>query len=75
MPYQTLLHESTRIASGIKIENSVIIIDEAHNLVEAMNNMYSCQVNIAACLQDVVCTSKIVVYLALDGCTSRFYLF
>ena len=45
LPYQTLLHESTRLASGIDIRESVIIIDEAHNLVEAINSMYSCLVS------------------------------
>uniref|UniRef100_H2Z3N6 Helicase ATP-binding domain-containing protein n=1 Tax=Ciona savignyi TaxID=51511 RepID=H2Z3N6_CIOSA len=43
LPYQTLLHKATREASGIKLK-SVVIIDEAHNLVEALNSMHSCLV-------------------------------
>ncbi|XP_076825562.1 ATP-dependent DNA helicase DDX11-like isoform X2 [Clavelina lepadiformis] len=46
LPYQTLLHKPTRIATGINLKNSIVIIDEAHNLVEAINNMYSCQVSL-----------------------------
>nr|XP_026690790.1 ATP-dependent DNA helicase DDX11 isoform X2 [Ciona intestinalis] len=44
LPYQTLLHKATRQASGIKLKDSVVIIDEAHNLVEALNSMHSCLV-------------------------------
>ncbi|KAL1505317.1 hypothetical protein ABEB36_004910 [Hypothenemus hampei] len=40
MPYNTLLHKSTREANGVKLKNNVIIIDEAHNLLEAMAQMH-----------------------------------
>ena len=33
LPYNTLLHAGTRKAIGISLKNSVIIIDEAHNLL------------------------------------------
>ena len=41
IPYNTLLHSSTREAIDIKLENSVVIIDEAHNVLETigMNHM------------------------------------
>ena len=39
MPYQTLFQEQTREAMNIKLENSFIVIDEAHNLVDALNAM------------------------------------
>lgn len=41
IPYNTLLHKSTREASRIKIKNNIIIIDEAHNLLDAIGNMHS----------------------------------
>ncbi|XP_053321462.1 ATP-dependent DNA helicase DDX11 [Spea bombifrons] len=45
LPYQTLLHESTRQASGIKLKDQVVIIDEAHNLIDTITCMYSSQVS------------------------------
>lgn len=37
VPYVSLLDENMRKNLGIEIEKSVIIIDEAHNLLEAIN--------------------------------------
>ena len=39
MPYQTLFQKDTREALNIKLSNTYIIIDEAHNLVDALNQM------------------------------------
>ncbi|XP_066580100.1 ATP-dependent DNA helicase DDX11 [Amia ocellicauda] len=44
LPYQTLLHESTRRASGIRLKDQVVIIDEAHNLIDTIACIYSCEV-------------------------------
>ncbi|XP_033095737.1 ATP-dependent DNA helicase DDX11-like [Anneissia japonica] len=44
LPYNTLLHKSTRQACGIKLEGNIIIIDEAHNLTETIASMYSVEV-------------------------------
>uniref|UniRef100_A0A8C5M8L4 ATP-dependent DNA helicase DDX11 n=1 Tax=Leptobrachium leishanense TaxID=445787 RepID=A0A8C5M8L4_9ANUR len=41
LPYQMLLHESTRRASGIKLKDQVVIIDEAHNLIDTITGIYS----------------------------------
>jgi chromosome transmission fidelity protein 1 len=41
LPYQILFHRTTREASGIKLEGSVVIIDEAHNIIDAIQNIYS----------------------------------
>ncbi|XP_025835046.1 ATP-dependent DNA helicase DDX11 isoform X2 [Agrilus planipennis] len=46
VPYNTLLHKATREANAIKLKNNVIIIDEAHNLLEALAQMYSSEVNL-----------------------------
>nr|XP_039267118.1 ATP-dependent DNA helicase DDX11-like [Styela clava] len=51
VPYQTLLHESTRKASGIKLKDSVIIVDEAHNLVDTISNIHSIEVTCAQVLR------------------------
>ena len=45
LPYQSLLHSSTRQSLGVKLKECVIIIDEAHNLVDTVNSIYSCQVS------------------------------
>ncbi|GFY75105.1 hypothetical protein TNIN_61721 [Trichonephila inaurata madagascariensis] len=45
LPYNVLLHKPTRDAYGIKLKDNVLIIDEAHNLVEAVNNMYSAEIS------------------------------
>eukprot|EP00039_Didymoeca_costata_P011219 m.156726 g.156726 ORF g.156726 m.156726 type:complete len:823 (-) comp15104_c0_seq2:1730-4198(-) len=41
MPYNVLLHKATREAVGIKLKNNVVIIDEAHNLHETLENIHS----------------------------------
>ena len=41
LPYNTLLHASTRRALGLNLKNSIVIIDEAHNLVETITNIHS----------------------------------
>ncbi|KAJ6660048.1 hypothetical protein lerEdw1_018246 [Lerista edwardsae] len=45
LPYQMLLHEATRTASGIKLKDQVVIIDEAHNLVDTITCIYSAQIS------------------------------
>lgn len=45
VPYNTILHKATREANGIKLKNNVIIIDEAHNLLEALAQMYNSELN------------------------------
>lgn len=41
VPYSCLLHEPTREALGIRLSGSVVICDEAHNLVDAVNDAHS----------------------------------
>ncbi|KAG7157562.1 ATP-dependent DNA helicase DDX11-like [Homarus americanus] len=41
LPYNTLLHKGTREASGIKLKGNVVIVDEAHNLLETIANIHS----------------------------------
>ena len=44
LPYQTLFHKSTREASGIKLNGNIVVIDEAHNLIETISNIHSVEV-------------------------------
>lgn len=41
LPYQTLFQSTTRENIDLKIDNSYIVIDEAHNLVDALNGLYT----------------------------------
>jgi chromosome transmission fidelity protein 1 len=45
MPYNMLLLDDLRTSVGIDLTNSVVIFDEAHNLVEAVNHIYSADVS------------------------------
>ncbi|KAL4193954.1 hypothetical protein AMTRI_Chr05g56790 [Amborella trichopoda] len=44
LPYQSLLLKSARESLGLTLKNSVVIIDEAHNLADALINMYNSKV-------------------------------
>ncbi|KAF6213519.1 hypothetical protein GE061_011239 [Apolygus lucorum] len=45
VPYNTLLHKKTRESSQLEIKNAVIIIDEAHNLLETVSHIHSSEVS------------------------------
>ena len=49
LPYQMLLHERTRQSLGIDLAGQVVIIDEAHNVVDAISDLY----NVSVTLQEV----------------------
>ncbi|CAH1268165.1 DDX11 [Branchiostoma lanceolatum] len=44
LPYNTLLHKHTREVTGIKLEGNVVIIDEAHNLVDTITGIHSVEI-------------------------------
>ncbi len=44
LPYNILLHSGTRQSFGIDLKESVVIIDEAHNLIETINNIHSIEI-------------------------------
>ncbi|XP_055975960.1 LOW QUALITY PROTEIN: ATP-dependent DNA helicase DDX11 [Sorex fumeus] len=45
LPYQMLLHAHTRQAAGIRLQGQVVIIDEAHNLIDTISSIYSVEVS------------------------------
>ncbi|XP_025926106.1 ATP-dependent DNA helicase DDX11 isoform X3 [Apteryx rowi] len=45
LPYQMLLHEATRSAAGISLKDQVVIIDEAHNLIDTITCIHSAEVS------------------------------
>ncbi|ODM93421.1 putative ATP-dependent RNA helicase DDX11-like protein 8 [Orchesella cincta] len=46
LPYNTILHKSTREGVGLKIKNSTLLLDEAHNIIESISNMYSTSITL-----------------------------
>ncbi|XP_022954242.1 ATP-dependent DNA helicase DDX11 isoform X1 [Cucurbita moschata] len=40
LPYQSLLSKSSRESLGLVLKNSIVIIDEAHNLADSLISMY-----------------------------------
>ncbi|KAK3140457.1 hypothetical protein QOZ80_5AG0401340 [Eleusine coracana subsp. coracana] len=44
LPYQSLLLKSARESLGVNLRNSVVIIDEAHNLADSLTSMYNSKV-------------------------------
>jgi len=41
VPYNSILHKNTRVSLGIDLKGNVLIIDEAHNLLDAIERMHS----------------------------------
>ncbi|TGJ81561.1 hypothetical protein E0Z10_g7202 [Xylaria hypoxylon] len=50
LPYPLLLQKSARDALGIKLDGNIVIIDEAHNIMDAIANVYASEI----CLRDLV---------------------
>ncbi|XP_013103651.1 ATP-dependent DNA helicase DDX11 [Stomoxys calcitrans] len=46
LPYQLLLHKRSREMAGIDLQGSIVIIDEAHNLLDCISDIYSCEVTL-----------------------------
>lgn len=47
LPYPLLLQQSARDALGIKLEGNVVVIDEAHNIMDAVANVYAAEVRLS----------------------------
>ena len=46
VPYNTLLSKSARDAVGLSLKNSLVIVDEAHNIPEALRSLSSSQLTL-----------------------------
>ncbi|KAK1312301.1 DNA repair helicase UVH6 [Acorus calamus] len=47
LPYQSLLLKSARISLNLNLRNSVVIIDEAHNLADSLTSMYNSKITLS----------------------------
>eukprot|EP00941_MAST-03F_sp_MAST-3F-sp1_P004301 g4301.t1 len=45
VPYNMVLHRGTRKNLKLPLKGNIIIFDEAHNIIDAINNAYSCRVS------------------------------
>ncbi|PON34974.1 DNA helicase (DNA repair), Rad3 type [Parasponia andersonii] len=52
LPYQSLLSKSSRESLGLNLKNSIVIIDEAHNLADSLLSMYDSKITLLQ-LEDV----------------------
>ncbi|CAH8392447.1 unnamed protein product [Eruca vesicaria subsp. sativa] len=75
LPYQSLLSKSSRESLGLNLKNSVVIIDEAHNLADTLLSMHDAKITMA---QLVDIQSSIESYLGrfknLLGAGNRRYI-
>ncbi|KAM0276991.1 hypothetical protein ACHAQH_006174 [Verticillium albo-atrum] len=46
LPYPLLLQKTARDALGIKIEGNIVIVDEAHNIMDAVANVYASEIRL-----------------------------
>lgn len=56
VPYNSVLHKNTRVSSSISLKGNVLIIDEAHNLLDAIERMHSSTIsarNVLHCFQQL----------------------
>lgn len=46
LPYPLLLQETAREALGIKLEGNIVIVDEAHNIMDAVANVHAAEIRL-----------------------------
>lgn len=59
LPYQMLLHKKTREQMNLNLKNSIVIIDEAHNLLDTIANIYSAEIKLSQIQQ---CQRQLTAY-------------
>ncbi|XP_042475699.1 ATP-dependent DNA helicase DDX11 isoform X3 [Macadamia integrifolia] len=47
LPYQSLLFKSSRESLGLNLKNSIVIIDEAHNLADCLTSMFDSKITLS----------------------------
>lgn len=60
LPYNILLHSKTRQSWGLDLKGSIVIIDEAHNLLETISAVHSAEITlgqVSGCLNQLTAYS------------------
>lgn len=47
LPYPLLLQKSARDALGIKLEGNIVIVDEAHNIMDAVASVHAAEIHLS----------------------------
>lgn len=47
LPYPLLLQQSAREALGIKLEGNIVVVDEAHNIMDAVANVHAAEIRLS----------------------------
>jgi len=75
MPYNLLLQEDAREAMGIKLKNKIVIMDEAHNIVDAVNQIHSADVTLLQLQTASDCVTKYLDrFRSVLGSKNLYYL-
>lgn len=67
VPYNSILHKNTRDSLGIDLKENVLIIDEAHNLLDAIERIHNCVItgrNLLHCYNQLSQYQKRYYYIA-----------
>ena len=65
LPYNTLLHADTREALGLKLKGNVVIIDEAHNLLDVINSVHSVEISGAHVMHQQFYIFRNIIYVVM----------
>lgn len=47
LPYPLLLQQNAREALGIKLEGNIVVVDEAHNIMDAVANVHAAEIRLS----------------------------
>ncbi|KAI7865468.1 helicase C-terminal domain-containing protein [Spinellus fusiger] len=61
LPYQHILHASTRESLGISLKGNIVIVDEAHNLIETISSIHTVSLTL---YQSRTALSQLGMYMA-----------
>jgi len=70
MPYSMLLNKHTRESIGLKLSKCVVVVDEGHNLVDAINSSHSASLGERQ-VKSRRCQPPCCMFVTCCGCLRR----